>query len=291
MHQNIKYVKTINPLKISTADIKMALLANLEKQIYVDQCAKNKEFFASLPVDKNCAKFFVNRMGFTGSTWLGKLLNSHPDVMCYHEGVMQHAFPSRGYGESDILNYLRFIASFSDHGAYKAVGDVGSTWIGHVLDVPPELFNAVTLIRHPIPMLARRLRMIRRGEGTVTGINLDLLIDIFKLNPIEFSQEDLIFLNDLIHWIMTIVFIDSSKIIHFEDLLDIGNAKSVCKRLTGLDFDDSLVLRAIDTRVNVSNEAKLDNLEQFNTTFSDLQKIWYLELLAPFAIQVGYENF
>src|SRR2546430_6937875 len=42
-------------------------------------------------------RFLVNRMGSSGSTWLVKLLNSHPDVFCYHEGVLAQIYPQKSY--------------------------------------------------------------------------------------------------------------------------------------------------------------------------------------------------
>ncbi len=45
-------------------------------------------------------RFLVNRMGSSGSTWLVKLLNSHPDVFCYHEGVLAQIYPHKSYSSS-----------------------------------------------------------------------------------------------------------------------------------------------------------------------------------------------
>ena len=58
---------------------------------------------SGLPVAGSHRRFLVHRLGSTGSTWLAKLLNSHPDVFCYHEGVISKIFPARSYGNEEIL--------------------------------------------------------------------------------------------------------------------------------------------------------------------------------------------
>jgi hypothetical protein len=87
---------------------------------------------SELEVSGSHRRFLVQRLGSTGSTWVAKLLNSHPDVFCYHEGVIAKIFPSRSYGNAEILTFIDLIAEDRMHDAYAAVGDVGSTWLQHV---------------------------------------------------------------------------------------------------------------------------------------------------------------
>src|SRR5262245_23316782 len=67
-------------------------------------------------------RFAVARMGSTGSTWLAKLLNSHPDVFGYHEGIITRIAPATSYGSDEVLAFIKVLACDAMHGAYRAAG-------------------------------------------------------------------------------------------------------------------------------------------------------------------------
>src|ERR1700692_3299627 len=86
---------------------------------------------STIRVSTSPRRFLVNRMGSTGSTWVAKLLNSHPDVFCSHEGIFAKAFPSYEVDAKQIVTFIQFLAANTTHGAYSALGDIGSSWLGH----------------------------------------------------------------------------------------------------------------------------------------------------------------
>ena len=129
---------------------------------------------ASLEFNGPHRRFLVNRMGGTGSSWLVKLLNAHPDVFCYHEGVIIRIYPASSYGTEDIISFIRWLAYDDMKGAYEAVGDVGSVWLDHVSSVPKELFTTAMLLRHPARVLNTRLSVFPTDKS-FTEISLERL--------------------------------------------------------------------------------------------------------------------
>ena len=153
---------------------------------------------SQLSPSPNCRKFLVNRMGSTGSAWLAKLLNSHPDVFCSHEGVVSRIHPAREYGEEDILEFVESLAAETAHGAYRAIGDVGSVWTGHVAYV--SSFTTAILIRHPARLLATRLRVFPEDQS-FAGIppqSAEILREVWGLDLHSCAPIDQIFLQDLL---------------------------------------------------------------------------------------------
>ncbi|PYX07256.1 MAG: hypothetical protein DMG85_11920, partial [Acidobacteria bacterium] len=103
-----------------------------EKTAPVDNVGALRASLSKLDIRGEHHRFLVNRMGSSGSTWLVKLLNSHPDVFCYHEGVLAQIYPLKSYTSEHVVNFIRWLAWDDMHGAYKAIGDVGSSWLGHI---------------------------------------------------------------------------------------------------------------------------------------------------------------
>jgi hypothetical protein len=102
--------------------------------------------------------------------WLAKLLNSHPDVFCYHEGVVSRVLPNRSYTQEDIFDFIDSLALNSTNGAYQAVGDVGSVWLGHIMNLArlQQPFCFVIPGGRIVRDLPRQLRVpaaIRTGGG------------------------------------------------------------------------------------------------------------------------------
>ena len=93
----------------------------LERILAVVDAVYSREY----PVSKEIAaigisgahrRFVVNRMGSTGSTWLARLLNSHPDVLCSHESIIGRVFPQRWYTSQDLVDLVRLLAADTLHG-------------------------------------------------------------------------------------------------------------------------------------------------------------------------------
>src|SRR5438105_4434195 len=136
------------PALNKTASILIETCNAVSGDIWRDIAARLSELQVSGPH----RRFLVQRLGSTGSTWLAKLLNSHPDVFCYQEGVISKIFPARSYGNEEILGFIQLLSEDRMHDAYAAVGDVGSTWLPHVLALPRDKFSSGLLLRHPARM-------------------------------------------------------------------------------------------------------------------------------------------
>jgi len=93
-----------------------------EKTAPVDNVGALRASLSKLDIRGEHHRFLVNRMGSSGSTWLVKLLNSHPDVFCYHEGVLAQIYPLKSYTSEHVVNFIRWLAWDDMHGAYKAIG-------------------------------------------------------------------------------------------------------------------------------------------------------------------------
>src|SRR5262245_38411562 len=113
-------------------------------------------FITRLQVHGLHRRFIVARMGTTGSTWLAKLLNSHPDVFCSHELIVAQVYPAREFGVADVERLIELLATNCLHGAYVAAGDVGSVWSGYAIALTGK-FTTGLLIRHPARIVNRRL--------------------------------------------------------------------------------------------------------------------------------------
>ena len=224
-------------------------------------------------------------MGGTGSTWLAKLLNSHPDVFCSHEAVASRVFPATQYGPAEILNYLRCLAWDSMHGAYSAVGDVGSIWQQHAAGL--HQFRTAVLLRHPARVLSSRLATYPHDQSfteITTGRDaLDLWgIDLAKLDPM-----DRIFVHDLLIFASQVwALARKVRIIRIEDMASPELCHEALKHLTGLDYPIGLIHSAIAKPVN--QRTKPIAIRQIVSGFTARQRDWYRVLLRDAAPRLGY---
>src|SRR5882724_7039040 len=199
-------------------------------------------------------RFLVNRMGGTGSSWLVKLLNTHPDVFCYHEGVIVRTYPSSSYGSDDIVSFIAWLAEDDMKSAYRAVGDVGSAWLGHVTSIPKELFTTGILLRHPARILNTRLNVFEK-DNSFTEINAECLNRIqqtWGINGHECGEMDQIFLQDLYNLKMQIDAASSVDIVIQLELMttDLDYCADMLHRLTGQYYELSLIEPILENPVN-----------------------------------------
>ena len=227
-------------------------------------------------------------MGSTGSTWLAKLLNSHPDVLCSHEEVISRVYPAPEYGQSDILRYIEALAAETAHGAYSAIGDVGSTWMWHVACLPS--FTTAVLIRHPARLLHTRLRVFPKDQSFswIPPRTAQILREIWGLDLYAYDPIDRIFLNDIVTfasqvWVMGKVNI----ILRIEDMHHLNHCQETLHALTGVIFPEPLLLNAIRSRVN-QRTASSESIADVVAGFSSRQRDWYGKLLADAGPFFGY---
>lgn len=243
--------------------------------------------YANMRYSGKHRRFLVNRMGNTGSTWLAKLLNAHPDVFCEHEGLVSRIWPRVDYAEDDILRYIEHLAAYEFHEAYKAIGDVGSVWLNHVVLAPPEAFATAILTRHPVRILNTRLRQVRAGHTEFTDLAEAEIEQLFGLKPADLEPADLYFVNDCAIFLSVAEHFDSvGSLIQIEKFSELDYATDTLKQLTGLDYPAELIQELWFQRVNTHNN--LDNPKAVFDSFSEWQRGFYLQHIDLVADTIGY---
>ena len=232
-------------------------------------------------------RFLVNRMGSSGSTWLVKLLNSHPDVFCYHEGVLAQIYPQKSYTSEHVVNFIRSLAWDDMHGAYKAIGDVGSSWLGHIHAVPRNLFTTGILLRHPARMLNTRLKVFEKDKS-FTEIDPSTLRQTEERWGIKVRNEmDQIFVQDLFHIVMQLRAVDTvDVVIQLERMNDVEYCCNILQQLTGIHHEPSLVDLFIHNPVN--RRTNTVSLQAVLQEFSSEQRAWYNAMLKEDLPRCGY---
>jgi hypothetical protein len=225
-------------------------------------------------------------MGGTGSAWLAKLLNSHPDVFCSHEAVAARAFPAKEYSAGDIVSYLRSLAWDTMHGAYAAIGDVGSIWQSHAAAL--DGFRTAVLVRHPARVLASRLAIFPCDQS-FTQIKLTADIrDVWDIDISRFDPADKIFVHDLHIYASHVWSLQRGvRIIRIEELAEPEPCRDAAKYLTGLDYPAALIDQAIQTPVN--QRAKPIPIPEIVSGFTARQRDWYRFMLRDAAPELGYD--
>ena len=247
---------------------------------------------ASLEFNGPHRRFLVNRMGGTGSSWLVKLLNAHPDVFCYHEGVIIRIYPASSYGTEDIISFIRWLAYDDMKGAYEAVGDVGSVWLDHVSSVPKELFTTAMLLRHPARVLNTRLSVFPTDKS-FTEISLERLKRIeqtWGINALERNEMDQIFLQDLYILKKQIDAASSVDIVMQLERMtsDVDYCRDVLTKLTGRFYDHALIEPMLETRVNRRTQSGV-SIRNVLDRFTEQQRSWYHLILQDSVSKVGYQ--
>ena len=249
-----------------------------EKTAPVDNVGALRASLSKLDIRGEHHRFLVNRMGSSGSTWLVKLLNSHPDVFCYHEGVLAQIYPLKSYTSEHVVNFIRWLAWDDMHGAYKAIGDVGSSWLGHIQEVPRNLFTTGMLLRHPARMLNTRLKVFEKDKS-FTEIDPSTLRQAEERWGIRARDEmDQVFLQDLFHIVAQIRAIDTvDVVIHLERMNDVEYCCNILQQLTGIHHEPSVVDLFIHNPVN--RRTNTPSVQAVLQQFSSDQRAWYKVML------------
>lgn len=258
-------------------------------RIYAQDLELAKRRLSSLKVQRGIRRFVVARMGSTGSTWLAKLLNSDPDVFCSHEGVIAQVYPSRELTHEDVLKYVEYFAWDTKHGAYSAVGDVGSMWVGHFQHL--QGFAKAILVRHPARLLQTRL-VVYPGDRSFSSIRPEVrscLQEIWGIDLEEYEAIDRIFLHDIFVFASQICAVRHTDIvIRIEDLKDTAYCLDVLKTLTGVEYDAGAVERAVRKPVNRRSGAP-SRVSEIVSKFTPRQQDWYRRMLRDVVEDFGYE--
>lgn len=245
---------------------------------------------ANIPINASPRRFLVCRMGSTGSTWLATLLNSHPHVFCSHEGVFARTFPFSEVDCDQILAFIRFLAFNTTHGAYSAMGDVGSSWLGHVISLPKGAFTTGMLLRHPAKVLKTRLEVIQKDPASKPDINKDFMSCIERIWGIQTSNLDAIdqiFLQDTLIFASQVLGLDKvSVIIQIEMMNNPQYCRGILHQLTGVHYDARILDLFLNQPLNrrSSNRAVKDVL----WSWSQNQRRWYELMLGDMLPYLGY---
>jgi hypothetical protein len=237
-------------------------------------------------------RFLVLRMGATGSTWLAKLLNSHPDVCCYHESVLAKVYPASEHGEEDILLVVRYLAENGNHDAYQAMGDVGSIWLSHIAPLRQKGFATALLVRHPAKLLFSRLRLWpdHKPYLPIHPESLDYIHATWGIKASEYSELDQYFLHDaLVFASQSQCIKDAGLCIRIEDMSSVDYCSHVVETLTGVRYERKLLEKLIRAPVNQrSGYQPHMTIRDILMEFSATQREWYRLMLGDIAPLFGY---
>lgn len=176
--------------------------------------------------------FFVASFGRSGTVWLAKALNAHPDVLAFHEGVMQQIFPRPWHtaGVAETANWFKTLLAMGHtqvgwH-AYAALGDLNSfggfhrtepwsneifTWRSRLalLDVVGD--RGFLLLRQPLAALESKRVMLEPLLSLYTPVAGTYVQKLVQLNPLlqavarsMSSPQDAVFLMLCLHlrWVL-----------------------------------------------------------------------------------------
>ena len=227
-------------------------------------------------------------MGSTGSTWLAKLLDSHPEVSCSHEAVISQVFPRDQVSAEDVRRFIEYFAWDTKHHAYRTVGDVGSAWSTHLPYLP---FPTALLLRHPARVLHTRLRVYPHNPAYFPEIPESTKVCIHELWGIkidEWGTLDRVFLYDAFTFASQVWAADKVDfLIRIEDMQDANFCHEILHAITGVEYDDTIVATAIGNPVNRSSGPIL-SVEEIVARFSARQRAWYQTILANVVGAFGY---
>lgn len=263
-----------------------------------DYRARNKppyaDEYAALGQLGGPRRFFVSRLGGTGSTWLAKTLNSHPDVFCGHEIVLWFVHPRKTFDVHDHYRFVECVARDNLHGAYVAAGHVGSTWLGQQI-VFPKTWTTGYLVRHPLRTLNSVFNHVRAGGGVFPSVGKhewDSISRVFGVDCSRLDPADLFFLHQADTWARAALLVKyfgaAKSVLRLEDLNDFDRLRQALTDLTGVSYADHLIERALAATENAREQPSI-TLEQIFQRFTEQQRAWFVDYLAPFAALLGYE--
>ncbi len=244
---------------------------------------------ANLQLIGNHRRFLVARMGFTGSTWLAKLLNSHPDVMCTHEQVVVRVHPRKSFDAADVWRMVSAIAWNTYNGAYRAAGDVGSIFLGHAMALRGK-FTTALLMRHPARLLNARLKVYPSYPyfAEIDAESRAAILERWDLDVAQLSKTDARFVCDLFTFATQVQAVGNVDfVIRIEDLRNVDRCHEIARGLTGVEYDTGTILRALSNPVNRHTGAA--SVPEIVGRFTPQQRDWYHTLLRDAAPKFGYD--
>jgi len=136
--------------------------------------------------------FAIISWGCAATSWLYKVLNSHPEIFCLH--ALNNTWFSTSTIKSekkiDGLEYFQIISKLAH--VYKAVGDIHGLSRHHVPELRRVLgdkFNAVVVVREPLPRLKSQLSFFHERQK-YQNLDINYIDDIIKNKGITLPKYD-----------------------------------------------------------------------------------------------------
>ena len=250
-------------------------------------------------------RFFVCRLGSTGSAYLARLINAHPDVFCSHEGVLWNRQDlSAGQSEREQQAFLAFICSDAMHGAYLANGDVGSAWLSYLRLAPkycpvgnagPKLVTGI-LQRHPLRVLNTQRHIAARELVTLPADATRIISDYFKDSGIccnieyMLSVDERSFVWNCYQWREGAINGNCLDVqIHIERMNDLGYAQEKLLLLTGVEYGSELLSPLLGQVVN-SRTGQEKSVEAIYAELPESHQTWYRAIVEDVADSIGYHR-
>jgi hypothetical protein len=269
------------------------LIISTIDRVHAQALSEAASRLSGLTFSGTARRFLVCRMGSTGSTWLAKLLNSHPEVRCSHEGYLVVAYPMAPAecGHEEVLKFIEYFAWEGGHDAYQVLGDVGSVWLGHL----PHLRSATTglLLRHPARVLRTR-QFAYSGEQPPPPIpaqSRECIREIWDIDTDIHDPFDQLFLHDAFTYASHVWGLGSVDVlIRLEEMRNPERCHAMLAALTGLTYSPELVELAVNRPVHQRTAGGL-SIREIVAGFSARQRDWYRLMLGEVAPGLGYSLF
>ncbi len=140
--------------------------------------------------------FAVITWGCCGSTWLAKVLNSHPDIFCLH-CLNQHFSYLYGSPYVEGIGYLKTISVTAN--GYKLAGDIHGVdreELPYLRKVLGKNFRDAVLVRDPLKRLKSMCYCLRRLKGGYSDYSyIEELIESNKLKLKNYSMNEILFVH------------------------------------------------------------------------------------------------
>lgn len=263
-------------------------------------------------------RFHVGSFGRSGTVWLSKLLNAHPEVLCFHEGAIMHHHPSP-WLEAGAVETLRWVSSMNDLAqwnvgftCYRSLGDVNS--IGGFHRTTPftnEFFRAMTharlaealgglplflLMREPIASIESKLRMLELHRGVYLSYAREYLSVVVEGSGIEntdwwaailASDDASLRVMLMLHW----RFVAQLRALKIFRLEEIGQnpqaAAAAAAEISGISIGWDVVAAGARQRENVGAGSG-ESAAAILTRWSEAERHAFRELCASEAQRMGY---
>lgn len=251
------------------------------------------EWLADTPINGTHRRFFLCRLGQSGSTWFAKLLNSHPDVFCSHERILSKIHPKTAASLDDQYHLIQWYAFDSQHETYQAVGDIGSLDLFLAISLPRDIFRIGMLMRHPINQIHTRMNVIDHDPSELKIDDKRLATEFYikrdmGINASKYDPVDRYFLVNTWFWRRQFERArEVDCVIQVEKLNDVEYAQKALLDLTGVEYDEALLERALAKREN-ARARKVETTQEAFDQLTPQQQEWYRFMVNDLAEEFGY---